>query len=130
MMKTSYSRFMPVAVLLFCFVLVPAGVSLGACAVDPEVSLAVTRLDWLFNPQTGLFQLKGEVVNVSGWDVLSPGVAVGFVDADGKEFDSRITSGQAKRIRPGERAAVSLSLKLARVPGSVRVLPFQASAGT
>ena len=43
---------------------------------------------------------------------------------------SRIASGQAKRIRPGERAAVSLSLKLARVPGSVRVLPFQASAGT
>jgi len=121
---------MPVAVLLICFVLVTAGVSLGACAVDPEVSLAVTKLDWVFNPQTGLFQLKGEVLNVSGWDVLSPGVAVGFVDADGKEFDSRIAPGQIKRIRPGERAAVNLSVKLARVPGSVRVLPFQASAGT
>ena len=130
MMKTFSWRFTLVAVLLFCFALVPAGASLGACAVDPEVSLAVTRLDWVFNPQTGLFQMKGEVLNVSGWDVLSPGIAVGFVDDTGKEFDSSIAPGTAKRIRPGERTAVRLSMKLARVPGSVRVLPFQASAGT
>ena len=90
----------------------------------------MTRLDWVFNPQTGLFQMKGEVLNVSGWDVLSPGIAVGFVDDTGKEFDSSIAPGTARRIRPGERTAVRLSMKLARVPGSVRVLPFQASAGT
>jgi len=130
MMKVLSRRFALVTFLLFCFAVVPAGISLGACAVDPEVSLAVTRLDWVFNPQTGLFQMKGEVMNVSGCDVLSPGIAVGFVDDTGKEFDSSIAPGTARRIRPGERTAVRLSMKLARVPGSVRVLPFQASAGT
>jgi len=116
--------------LLVSIFLVPLRQAGAACAVDPEISLAITKLNWAFNPKTGMFQLDAEVLNVSGWDVVEPGIAVALFDSAGKEFDSNVARSRVKRIRPEERASAQLVMKVARIPGTVKVLPFQGTAGT
>jgi len=116
--------------LLVSIVLVPVKPACSACAVDPDVSLAITKLSWAFSPKTGMFKLDAEVLNVSEWDVVEPGIAVALYDSAGKELDSNVARSRVKRIRPGERAPVQLVMELARIPGAVKVLPFQGIAGT
>jgi len=119
-----------VLLLLICFVPCLSGPVHAACAVDPEVSLAITKLGWVFNPETGNFQLEAEVRNISAWDVIDPGLAVSILDSAGKEFDSTVARSSVKRIRPKESASVKMKMQIARIPGSVRVFPFQGVAGT
>ncbi len=102
----------------------------AACAVDPDVPLAVTKLAWSFNPKTGLFQFVGDVLNVSGRDVMDPGLVISLLDGAGKEFESGVARSALRRIRPGETAAVNLSVKAEKMPGAVKVLPFFGIAGT
>ena len=116
--------------LLVSIVLVPVKPACSACAVDPDVSLAITKLNWAFSPKTGTFRLDAEVLNVSKWDVVEPGVAVALYDGAGKEFDSNLSRSRVKRIRPGERASVQITMEVARIPGTVKVLPFQGISGT
>lgn len=116
--------------LWLCLVLFLAGPAGAVCAVDPDVSLAITKLDWEFNPKTGNFRLEAEVMNVSDRDVVDPGIVMVLVDSTGKEFYSNVGRSGVKRIRPEERAFVRLALKVAKVPGTVKVLPFQGIAGT
>lgn len=116
--------------LMVSIFLVPLKPAYASCAVDPDVSLAITKLNWTFNPKTGAFRLDAEVLNVSEWDVVEPGIAVALLDSDGKEFGSNVSRSQVKRIRPQERASVQLVMKVARVPGTVKILPFQGIAGT
>lgn len=116
--------------LLICLVLGLSGPVHAACAADPEVSLAITKLSWFFSPETGVFKLEAEVLNISAWDVVGPGLAVSILDSAGKEFDSTVARSVAKRIRPKERASVKMKMQVARIPGSVRVFPFQGVAGT
>ncbi|GEM_PF-4339856 len=116
--------------LLVSIVLVPAKPACSACALDPDVPLAITKLNWAFSPKTGMFKLDAEVLNVSEWDVVEPGIVVALYDSAGKELGSNLSRSQVKRIRPGERAPVQLVMELARIPGTVKVLPFQRNAGT
>ena len=116
--------------LLVSIVLVPVKPACASCVLDPDVPLAITKLNWAFNPKTGVFKLDAEVLNVSGWDVVEPGIAVALYDSAGKELDSNLSRSPVKRIRPGERAPVQLVMELARIPGTVKVLPFQRNAGT
>jgi len=113
-----------------CLYLAFPSLGLAACAVDPDVPLAITRFAWTFSPKTGLFQLEGEVLNVSARDVLDPGIAVSLLDGGDKEYESGVARSALKRIRPGESASVKLSAKAARMPGTVKVLPFFGIAGT
>lgn len=116
--------------LIVSIFLVPLKPACASCAVDPGVSLAITKLNWVFNPKAGTFRLEAEVLNVSEWDVVEPGIAVALFDSGGKEFDSAVSRSKVKRIRPEERASVQLVMKVERVPGTVKVLPFQGIAGT
>jgi hypothetical protein len=116
--------------LLVSIVLVPVKPACASCVLDPDVPLAITKLNWAFNPKTGVFKLDAEVLNVSEWDVVEPGIAVALYDSAGKELDSNLSRSPVKRIRPGERAPVQLVMELARIPGTVKVLPFQRNAGT
>ena len=102
----------------------------GACAVDPSIDLAVTKLSWDFNPRAGVLRLEAEVLNVSKSDVVGPGIAVALVDSEGKDLGSGVGRSRVSRIRPEERAEVKLTLKVAKIPGTIRVSPFQGVAGT
>lgn len=103
---------------------------LADCAVDPGVSLAITKLGWTLNPKTGSFEVEAEVLNVSEWDVVDPGIAVSLLDSTGHEFGSWVVRSSLKRIRPSEKGRLSLRVKIPSIPGTVRVLPFQGNAGT
>lgn len=126
----SFRKILFLLLLLVPIVLLPIKPAGAACAVDPDVSLAITKLNWAFNTKTGMFQLDAEVLNVSRGDVVEPGIAVALFDSAGKEFDSNVARSRVKRIRPEERASVQLVMKVARIPGTVKVLPFQGIAGT
>lgn len=126
----SFRKILLLLLLLVSIILVPIKPAVAACTVDPDVSLAITRLNWSFDPKTGMFQLDAEVLNVSRGDVVEPGIAVALFGSAGEEFDSNVSRSRVKRIRPGERASVQLVMKVARIPGTVKVLPFQSNAGT
>lgn len=103
---------------------------LAGCAVDPGVSLAITKLGWSLDPKTGSLQVEAEILNVSEWDVVDPGIAVSLLDSKGHEFGSWVVRSSLKRIRPNEQGRLSLRVKIPSIPGTIRVLPYQGNTGT
>lgn len=96
--KTSWTGWIMLAITLF--VLAFSSVSEAACSVDPSVALAVTKLNWTFDPRSGMFRLEAEVQNVSKTDVVGPGIAVTLVDGEGKDLDYGVARSRTSRIRP------------------------------
>ena len=129
-MSGRFTRWVLWMVSLVFFLVQVSSPCLADCAVDPGVSLAITRLGWTLDPKTGSLQLEAEVQNVSDWDVVDPGIAVSLLDSSGREFDSWVFRSSLKRIRPKEKARISRTFKIPSIPGTIKVMPYQGSAGT
>jgi hypothetical protein len=115
---------------LFFLLVALSSPCLADCAVDPGVSLAITKFGWTLNSKTGSLQVEAEVLNVSEWDVVDPGVVVSLLDSTGHEFGSWVVRSSLKRIRPNEKGRLTLAVKIPSIPGTIKVLPYQGKTGT
>ena len=102
-------------------ILLAAAPGFSAGAVEPAVSLAVTRVHWTFDPGLGILALDGEVANVSKTVVRGPGVIVTLLDRNGNEIASVNGNGRSSVLQPGGRTKVYAVVVPPSVPAAVEI---------
>ena len=120
-MKISASRAAIALALWVLLGLASRSGALASCAPDLSMPLVVTRINWTFDPQGGVFVLDGEIMNASKKDVPGPGITLTLLDGKGEIIASAAGYGRSARRRPGERTPVYAIVKPGSVPVEVRV---------
>jgi hypothetical protein len=77
-----------------------------------------------------MLDVSGEVLNVGGSPVRSPGLLVIAYDAGGKELDQGWKRGAREVLKPGQGERIRFTLKIRAHPDGIKAVPLAGLTGT
>ena len=107
-----------------------AAIAQTGCDVPSELKVLLVEAQWKFDVKSGKLEGEAVVRNISGDDVIAPGVTVGIFGVSGSITDSVAQRGKEARLAPGKSVKVKFSMQLKEAPASVLIAPFEGIAST
>ncbi len=116
--------------LILLLALSPAWGQSSSCGGGSSQALVLRRVAWSYDPTTRMLDVSGEVLNVGGSPVRSPGLLVIAYDAGGKELDQGWKRGAREVLKPGQGERIRFTLKIRAHPDGIKAVPLAGLTGT
>ncbi|GAB6280268.1 MAG: hypothetical protein STSR0007_03280 [Thermovirga sp.] len=107
-----------------------AALAQSGCEVPADLKVILLEVQWKFDVKSGRMSGDGLVKNISGGDVVGPGVTVGIFGVSGEVIGNVAQRGTEARLAPGKTIRVKFSVDLKEVPVSVLIAPFEGIQST